>query len=157
MCFGIVFKNFDFISCLMPKKFIFVEGVATADAVFDAFGKDVNELFENAAFALTSIMIDPKTLKAAIKKKITLEEKDLQGLLFSFLEELIFLKDKDLFLPKVCKVQITNNQKLVAECVGETIDYQRHRLGVDAKAVTYHQFEVKKEKFGWRARVVIDI
>lgn len=139
------------------KKFVFVEGIATADAVFDAFGKNENELFANAALALTAIMIDPKTLKASVRKTFSLEEKDVQSLLFSFLEELIFLKDKDLFLPKVCKVKITDGKKLIAECAGEIIDYKRHKLGVDAKAVTYHKFEVKKEKTGWRARVVIDI
>lgn len=142
--------------CVMRKKFVFIEGVATADAVFDAFGKDVGELFENSALALTSIMINPKSLKTPVKKKFSLEEKDLQSLLFSFLEQLIFLKDAEQFLSKICKVIVSEN-KLTAECEGETIDYARHKLGVDAKAVTYHKFEVKKEKTGWRARVVIDI
>jgi len=143
-------------SVIMRKKFVFVEGVATADAVFDAFGKSENELFENSALALTSIMIDPKTLKSKVRKEFSLEEKDLQGLLFSFLEQLIFLKDAEQFLPKTCKVIVSEN-KLTVKCRGETIDYKRHKLGVDAKAVTYHKFEVKKEKLGWRARVVIDI
>src|SRR3989344_1850827 len=134
----------------MSKKFVFVEGVATADAVFDAFGKNINELFENSALALTSIMVDPKSLKKSATKKFSLEEKDLQSLLFSFLEQLIFLKDTELFLPKVCNVKIIDDKKLAAECSGETIDYKRHKLGVDAKAVTYHQFEVKKEKSGWK-------
>ncbi|MBI4148160.1 archease [Candidatus Woesearchaeota archaeon] len=143
----------------MRKKFVFVEGVATADAVFDAFGKDVNELFSNAALALTAIMIDPVSLRAVKRKKIVLEEKDVPSLLFRFLEELIFLKDTVLFLPKTCKVNVVEKKKvkLVAECVGATIDYKRHKLGVDAKAVTYHKFDVMQEKSGWKARVVIDI
>lgn len=47
---------------------------------------------------------------------------------------------------------------LVATVRGEPIDPKRHGLRADAKAVTYHQFEVvQTETGGWKARVVVDI
>ena len=141
----------------MKKKFVFLEGIATADAAFEAYGTTIDELFQNAALALTTIQIELTSLKTTLKKEITLKENNEEKLLFAFLEELIFLKDTELFLPKKCTVLINKNFALRAVCKGETIDYERHTLGVDAKAVTYHQFEVKKEKKQWKCRVVIDI
>lgn len=140
----------------MQKKFVFLENIATADAAFEARGKTLAELFENAAEALTTIQIQPAGLKKIIKKKISLEAENEEKLLFAFLEELIFLKDKDLFLPKTCKIKISG-MKLTAECAGETINPKKHKLGVDAKAVTYHQFSIQKKEKEWIARVVIDI
>src|SRR3989338_4902016 len=107
----------------MKEKFKFLENISTADAAFEAYGKNLNEVFSNAARALTSIMIDPTSLKARIQKNIILHEKTTEKLLFAFLEELIFLKDAEQFLPKTCAVKILNN-KLTATCTGETINYK---------------------------------
>jgi SHS2 domain-containing protein len=45
--------------------------------------------------------------------------------------------------------------KIIME--GEEINLEKHKLGVDVKAVTYHKYEVKKEKDKWRAQIVLDV
>ena len=40
---------------------------------------------------------------------------------------------------------------------GEKLDYARHELIVDVKAVTLHQFSLIKLPAEWQARVVLDI
>jgi SHS2 domain-containing protein len=39
----------------------------------------------------------------------------------------------------------------------ERIDEQRHELGPEVKAVTYHQLLVAQESGQWHARVLLDL
>ena len=81
-------------------------------------------------------------------------------LLFNFLQELVYLKDADemVFSKFAIKVKQTKAAYSVhAVCHGEKISLKKHTLNVDAKAITLHQFEVKKTKTGWIARVIVDI
>lgn len=143
----------------MPKGYKFLEEATYADVCFEACGKDLNELFTNAALATCEIMVDLKTVDSKIKKKISLKNDTIDKLLFEFLEEIIFLKDSQRLLFSKVKVKITKNKeyKLDAELRGEEINPKKHKLGNDAKAVTYHDFEVEEIKRKWRAKVIIDI
>ena len=47
----------------------------TADVGFFAYGKDVAELFENAALATTAQMVELKDVKQKIEKKISFKGK----------------------------------------------------------------------------------
>lgn len=141
----------------MPYKFI--EGLTTADVAFEAKGRTLKELFESAGMAVFDIMANPKKVKKKIIKKFSLEEKKLEGLMFKFLEEIIFFKDSDALVFNSCKAEIKENKglKLNATLFGDRIDYTKQELKVDPKAVTMHKFEVKKGKGGYYARVVVDI
>ena len=77
-------------------KFEYLEDVAIADIAFKAQGKDMNELFENAALATAETMMDTKSIKQKLVKEISLNEEDIEQLLFSFLSEIIYLKDAEL-------------------------------------------------------------
>ncbi len=46
---------------------------------------------------------------------------------------------------------------LEGEAKGESIDYSKHEIVVDVKAVTMCQFEVKETAQGWEATVMLDI
>jgi SHS2 domain-containing protein len=46
---------------------------------------------------------------------------------------------------------------LEAKLAGEHLDYDRHDLVVDVKAVTMHQFHLAPTPDGWQARIVLDI
>ena len=142
------------------KKFQYLEDIAVADIAFDAFGKDLNELFANAALALFTMQVDLKTVNAKKTWKINLRNNKLDNLLFDFLDELIFLKDKDYSIFSKVKVKVADKKasyNLEAEVKGESINTEKHKLGNDVKAVTLHQFEVKKLKNYWKARVIVDI
>lgn len=142
----------------MPK-YRYLEGVAVADLAFEAFGNDLNELFENAAMAMLSAQADLKTVDARILKEVDLENADIVQLLFDFLNEIIFYKDAEQLIFKTVKANIVRNKayKLHAEFKGEIIDTAKHKLGNDLKAVTMHLFKVEKTKTGWKCTVVVDI
>ncbi len=137
----------------------FLEGVVTADLAFEAAGKDLNDLFVNAALAVLESQAKLETIEPKVAKKIVMENDDVGQLLFNFLNEIIFFKDAEQLIFKTVKVSIAKNAKyqLVAELKGEKIDPKKHKLGNDLKAVTMHKFNVEETPKGWKCLVVIDI
>ncbi len=138
------------------KKFKYLENVAIADICFEAYGKTLNEVFENSAYAFFDITADPKTIQTKITKEITLKNTDEQNLLYDFLSELVFLKDSEQLIFKEVKVSISKNQ-LKAVLKGDRINPEKQELRNDIKAITMHLFTLEKTKTGYLARVVVDI
>lgn len=145
----------------MPNvKFRYIPEIATADIGFEAFGKNLSQLFQNAGFAVEEAMVDIKDVKPKISKKIKLDNEELEKLLFDFLNELVYIKDADLLLFSKIKCTVKESKSkfsLTAEMKGEKIDTKRHDLKNDIKAVTWHMFEVKKEKSAYKALVIVDV
>ncbi|MBD0300790.1 MAG: archease [Tolypothrix sp. T3-bin4] len=143
----------------MPYEFL--EDVATADIAFHAWGKDLEELFIAAGDATINVMID--NLDAIALKEtrtFTLENDELDMLLFNFLQEFIYYKDSELLLLRAQQVQIEEKDGeyyLSAVTQGEMLDLERHEQRVDVKAVTLHRFQLKKTDDGWTAMVILDI
>ena len=140
------------------KKYVFFDH--TADVLFEAYGKSLDELFTNAALALQETQVMLATVSPKTKRAIALTNPKIDMLLFDFLQELIYLKDADELLFSKFKVNVsteTNSFSLNADCWGEKINQKKHKLNVDAKAITLHQFQIKKEKDTWIARVIVDI
>ncbi len=142
---------------MQPYKLL--PDIAVADIAYEAYGKNEEELFTNAAIALLDIMADRKTVHGNITKTITLKNEKLDDLLFDFLNEIIYLKDTAYMVFHTVKVHLTKkkNYTLQATLTGETIQPEHHDLGNDVKAMTLHQYEVKKTKTKWVARIVVDI
>ena len=132
----------------------------TADSMFEAYGKSLEELFENSALAVEEIMVNIKTIKVVEEYEITLENVSEEGLLYDFLSELIFIKDTESLLFKEFEIIIHHKNKkyeLFAKCKGEYIDRERHQLLDDAKAITKHDFEIKKDDYYYKTKIIVDI
>lgn len=140
-------------------KFRFLEDIVISDVAFEAYGRDLPELFANAALALTSTMVEVDGVEPRVERKVELEHEGLDQLLFDFLDELVFLKDTENLLFVKYRIQLKQNglNLLTARLYGDKIDPARHTLGRDVKAITYHEFQVRKTRDGWVARVVADI
>jgi SHS2 domain-containing protein len=81
-----------------PGKWEFFDH--TADAKFKAWGKDLAELYQNAAKATFAIITDIERVQPV--KEFPIEIKAAGGkepALFDFLDELLFLLDTEGFLP----------------------------------------------------------
>jgi SHS2 domain-containing protein len=137
------------------EKFKFID-ITTADAAFEAYGKDLNELFANAALAMFEVMINTKQIKPKIEKKVKANGNDLESLMFDWLNALLVYVDSENLAFSEFNVKI-NNFELEAVCKGEKIDVKRHETRTVVKAATYHKLEIKKEKNYWKARVIVDI
>jgi SHS2 domain-containing protein len=139
------------------KKFEFLD-ITTADAAFVSYGKNLNELFANAALAMFEIMVNTKQIKHEIMKKVEIETNDLLSLLFEWLNKLLVFYGSDNLAFSKFNVEIDEkNFKLRARCFGETIDPKRHEIKTEVKACTYHKMEIKKINEGWKAQVIVDI
>lgn len=136
------------------KKYKFIDH--TADVMFEAYGKSLNKVFENAALATFDVQCDLKKVERKVKRKVKLKNDDNEKLLFDFLEELIYLKDAKYLLFNKFSVKIKEG-KLEAEIEGEKINPKKHELKVDVKALTLHKFELKKIKEGYKAVIILDI
>ena len=129
----------------------------TADIKFQAFGKSLNECFENSALAMIYSQYDGK-IKERIKKKIKVKGKDLENLLYNFLEEILFLIDTKEFLISKIKIKISKDKKnLEASLIGDEI--KNYKLTWEVKAVTYNEMFVKHDLKNkkWVAQAVIDV
>lgn len=139
------------------EKYIFLEH--TADAKFRAYGKTIEEAFSNAALAMFSVMAKTEKISPKIKKEIKATGADLKSLLYSFLEDLLFLMDSESFvLNKIKKIKIKKNKKfeLSADAVGDIIS-DKYELHGEVKAVTYNEMEIKEEKGKFIVQVVVDL
>lgn len=143
----------------MPYRYL--PDIATADIAFEAWGNTREEMFCAAADALTNVMVDDLASVAPVEEvTISLDNEELDLLLFSFLQELIFLKDARCLLLRVPRITITEAEGglcLEAVARGERIDNERHPMMVDVKAVTLHLFSVWLQENDWWAKVVLDI
>jgi SHS2 domain-containing protein len=136
-----------------------IEGIALADCAIDVEGADLADVFETAALALAETMVDPVTVPTTARRRITLEAAELDLLLYDWLSELIFRKDRDSEVYTRTKVTIDGSGpfRLAADVEGGILDPAHTELRSDPKAVTFHQFTLERADGGWRARVVIDI
>jgi len=138
------------------KKFEFVD-ITTADAAFVAYGKDLNELFVNAALAMFEVMINTKQVKPKVKREIKVNGNDLESLMFNWLNSLLVYVDGENLAFSNFDVEVDEKKfNLKAICKGEKINRKKHETRTVVKAATYHKLEVKKDKF-WKARVIVDI
>ena len=143
----------------MPYQYL--EDIGTADIAFEATGRNLPELFSEAADATMNVMIDNLgAIEPHDTRQIELSNDKIDMLLFDFLQDLIYFKDAERLLLRVRDVRIEERDEkyfLKAEAAGEPLDAARHHQRADVKAVTLHNFSVEKENGGWKATVLLDI
>lgn len=131
----------------------------TADAKFQAFGKTLEEAFQNAALATASLIYDWKTVEGKLRHHIEIKGKDLKQLLVSFLEELLYLLDSRQFLlNSVEGIHIgkkENHYWLKAQFLGDNHSSKYQTFG-DVKAITYNEMRIETHAH-FMVQVVVDV
>jgi len=139
------------------KRFEFLEH--TADAKFRAYGKSFEDAFANAAFAMASLMYDPEMVAALDIEAFTVEGKDMEQLLYNFLEELLVLQDSKQFVlhsfvKSITISKVDSKFKLKAEVIGDKIK-DEYEVRPVVKAVTYNEMKISEKPL--YVQVVVDI
>lgn len=138
------------------KKFEFID-ISTADVGFLAYGKNLNELFENAAMAMFEVMVNTKQIEHKAKREVKVKGEDLHSLLFEWLNELLFYYGAENLAFSKFEIKIDEKKiELEAKCFGEQIDPEKHEVRTEVKACTYHKLKIEKNEV-WKARVILDI
>lgn len=139
------------------RLFSYVEGGPPADLTIEAYGSTLGETFENAALAMFNAMTPLEGVEGREARRVEARGDDLEGLLFNFLDELLFVHETELLVFSGMDIHIDEELlQLTAECRGEPFDPQRHESGIVIKAVTFHQMKIEREERGWVVRVVLD-
>ena len=135
-----------------------IEDHASADFVFNAFGITLADLFEACAIATFSVMTDINKVKSKFEKEINLHAEDSDELLYSFISELIYLKDVEKAFFSKFQITLPENDKTLSAIVrGEHIDYEKHIIKTDVKAVTFHELKIKYDNGLYRTRMILDL
>lgn len=142
-----------------PVQYEYLEH--TADAKFRAYGKTLEEVFENAALAMFNVIIDTKKVLVETSLEISLESPELDTLLVDWLSELLFLFEVEETIFREFRVEEIGEKgggySLKALASGAKWDLESHPFETEIKAVTYNQLELEKTAEGWVAQVVVDL
>jgi SHS2 domain-containing protein len=141
----------------VSRTFKFID-ITTADVAFEARGKDLNELFKDAAIAMFEVMVNTKEIERKVVREIEIKANDLKGLLFEWLNELLVFYGSENLAFSDFEVKIDEEKvELKAKCFGEEINPEKHETKTEVKAATYHKMKLERTKDGWIAQVILDI
>jgi SHS2 domain-containing protein len=126
----------------------------TADIAFEAYGRNLEELFENCAYAFYEAFVDTSKLKGIEKRVMEVEAEDEDLMLYRFLNELLFLFETQFFAGREVRVRI-DDKKAISEIEGGR--FGREAVKVEPKAITMHKFGIRMEGDMLVAFVVVDI
>ena len=128
----------------------------TADIGFYAYGKNLNEAFENAGLAIFNIISDTNDISSNTEKSFEITSEDEVSLLYDYLEELLFLHEVEFMLFSEFHVEIDENLHLRATLKGEEINWNKHERKTEIKAITFHMMDVEiKESV--KLRAIVDL
>ena len=114
----------------------------TADVGIKAWGKTLDEAFENSALAVFEIMTDTSKIEPKVSVDIEVDGYDLENLLYRWIESLLFYYDAELLIFGRFQVKI-DGLKLKAKAFGERFDETKHERRTVVKAMTYHEMSIK--------------
>lgn len=129
----------------------------SGDVGIKAFGGSIEEVFKNSAIGMYSLITDLKGVKGQKTINISSESNSLEGLLVSWLNELIFHFDAYNFIGKDIVMLEMSDRKLKANVKGEEFDPERHERKLLIKAATYHRLKIEKVREIWEADIIFDI
>lgn len=140
------------------KKFEVIEH--TADMGIKAYGKDLSELFTNAAYGMASLITDLEKVNPKDSKDISLQAENREELLVSWLNEIIYLSASKSMLFSRFEVSEIDERHLKAKIFGEGFDTTRHQIETEFKAATYHRLKISNSTLpegGLQAEIIFDI
>ena len=127
----------------------------TADTGLIAYGDSLAEAFGNAAYGMFSIIAELNRVSENEKRHFEVSSNDMEGLLFEWLNRLLYYFDVEMLLFKRFEISILPKNRLEAICYGEKYDSSRHRLKTGVKSATYHMLKVDDVKN--EVQVIFDV
>ncbi len=116
-------------------------------------GRDLRELFVNAAGAITRLEHGERASDATVTREVLVQGVDRESLLVNWLNELLYLAQANREVYRGFDIIEINDTHLRARVSGAPEQNPQRRI----KAVTFHNLEVKKTTNGWEATLVVDV
>ena len=124
-----------------------------ADLKIKVFGRNLEELFINAALAMAEQQNPTVKKSAQVWEAMEIKSTGLNYLLVDWLNELLFRSDLNQKIYTNFQIERLSKNRLTAKIAGQKINQRR----LEIKAATYHQLEVKQENGQWEAVIIFDI
>jgi SHS2 domain-containing protein len=132
----------------------------TADVMIEARGASIGEAFSFGAQAMFNVMFDVSRVDQKKSFKIEVSARDIEGLLYSWLEDLLFRFSVERIAFSAFRFDLVRSGETlrgVGEARGETYDPKKHGRKTEVKAVTYAEMQITEDRNGSRIRFVLDI
>jgi SHS2 domain-containing protein len=128
-----------------------------ADIGVRGSGRSLAEAFEQAALAMTAVILDPDAVVCSEPLAIEVSAPDHELLLAEWLNALIYEMATRRMLFARFEVEIRGHG-LKATAWGEAIDVARHRPTVEIKGATFTELRVwRSDDDFWHAQCVVDV
>lgn len=129
----------------------------TADIGVRLWGPTAEEVFEQAALALFSLVCDPLHVGDTETVEVRLEAEGMDLLLVAWLNELLYVfETKDLVLSQFDIDELTD-RTLRARVTGEPFVTGRHVVCGGVKAATLHELALERRGDAWEGFVLLDV
>lgn len=128
-----------------------------ADVGVRGIGRTKEEAFEQAALAMTAVVVEPKDVVPRESIEVTCEAPDDELLLVDWLNALVLeMATRGLLFGRF-EVQL-DGQRLTGRAWGEKVDVARHEPAVEVKGATLTAAKVEQRPGGdWLAQCVVDV
>ncbi|ACI19019.1 archease [Dictyoglomus thermophilum] len=129
----------------------------TADIGIIVYGETKEKAFEAAAEAMFDLMCPLEKIQEKESFDIEVDGEDLESLLVTWLNELLYVFEVQKLLFKRFEVTLIGNNQLISHCYGEKFDPKKHEITREIKAVTYNLLKIEQREDKWIIQVVFDI
>ena len=127
-----------------------------ADIGVRGFGPTIEAAFEEAARALTAVLVDPDEVSPTSSVDIACAAPDDEILLVDWLNAVIFEMAARGMVFGAFEVHISEG-RLTATARGEPVDRSRHAPAVEVKGATFTELRVAEREGSWIAQCVVDV
>jgi SHS2 domain-containing protein len=128
-----------------------------ADIGVRGWGGTAAEAFAQAALAMTAVITDPASIKPVDAVTIEAQARDLDLLLYRWLNALVYEMATRGLLFGAFEVTI-DGERLTGIARGEKVDRPRHAPAVEVKGATLTELAVVEQRPGrWLAQCVVDV
>jgi SHS2 domain-containing protein len=130
----------------------------TADVQVRIFGRTLEELFANAAWALFDTIVENlDALAPTTERSLTLRANDDATLLVDWMNELLYRFDAHGEIHAWPAVAFVRAGLMEARASYRPVDWSRDRFHTEVKSVTYHGLALTGDGKVWSAEVVFDL
>jgi len=128
----------------------------TADVGFIVRSKDLEGLIRKGALLLASTLIDKEDVEEKEKRKVEVEISDKELIIIDVLRELLYFFETENFIWKDANVSI-KERKVILNLKGEKLNFKKHKIKKDVKAITYHDYYLIRRGNYFETRFIFDI
>jgi len=136
----------------------------TADIGIKVWGKTLQALFIETARDMVSLVVNREKVINTKQEYIYVEAESYEELIFLWLKEILFIMNHKRMVFKHFQIEMdhfsesnVNIYFIKGLLGGEPIDTKRHEICREIKAITRHDFYLKKKGPWWETNILFDV